>query len=97
MSWLSTKKRLYSLSFEGPYLLCMHLEAMKWLLAELQKGVCGSNIGGRSLAHCAMTQGFWWPNMQRDATEYVMKCDQCQRHAPNIHQPEGNLNLISSP
>jgi len=31
--------------------------------------------------------------MQRDAS----KCDQCQKHAPNIHQPSGNLNPITSP
>ena len=29
--------------------------------------------------------------------EYVKKCDQCQRFAPNIHQPGGILNPLSSP
>ena len=29
--------------------------------------------------------------------EYVKKYDQCQRYAPNIHQPEGVLNPLSSP
>ena len=27
----------------------------------------------------------------------MKKCDQCQRFAPNIHQPEGVLNPLSSP
>ena len=35
--------------------------------------------------------------MQKEAQEYVKKCDQCQRFAPNIHQPEGVLNPLSSP
>ena len=35
--------------------------------------------------------------MQREALEYVRKCDQCQRFAPSIHQLEGILNLLSSP
>lgn len=35
--------------------------------------------------------------MQKDAVEYVKKCDQCQRYAPNIHQQGRILNLISSP
>ena len=35
--------------------------------------------------------------MQKKAIEYVKKCDQCQRFAPNIHQPEGVLNPLSSP
>ena len=35
--------------------------------------------------------------MQKEAQEYVRKCDQCQRFAPNIHQPGGVLNPLSSP
>ena len=35
--------------------------------------------------------------MQKDAAEYVRKCEQCQKHALLIHQPTGSLNPISSP
>ena len=35
--------------------------------------------------------------MQKEAQEYVRKCDQCQRFAPNIHQLGGILNPLSSP
>ena len=35
--------------------------------------------------------------MQKDAAEYVRNCEQCQKHAPLIHQPAGHLNPISSP
>ena len=35
--------------------------------------------------------------MQNEAQEYVKKCDQCQRFAPNIHQPRGVLNPLSNP
>ena len=35
--------------------------------------------------------------MQKEAQEYVKKCDQCQRFAPNIHQPGRFLNPFSSP
>ena len=35
--------------------------------------------------------------MQKEALEYTKKCDQCQRFAPNTHQPEGFLNPLSSP
>ena len=34
--------------------------------------------------------------MQNEAQEYVKKCDQYQRFAPNIHQPKGVLNHLSS-
>ena len=35
--------------------------------------------------------------MQKEAQEYVKKCDQCQRFTPNIHQLGGVLNPFSSP
>ena len=63
----------------------------------MHEGICGSHTGGRSLTHRAITQGYWWPNIQREALEYVKKCDQCQRYAPSIHQPGGILNPLSSP
>ena len=34
--------------------------------------------------------------MQREALEYVKKCDQCQRYALSIHQTGGILNPLSS-
>ena len=33
----------------------------------------------------------------KEALEYTKKCNQCQRFAPNTHQPGGFLNPISSP
>ena len=95
--WLSKDKKLYKCSFSGPYMLCVHLETSKSLLEELHEGIYGSHIGERSLSHRAITQGYWWPGMQKEAQEYVRKCDQCQRFAPNIHQPEGVLNPLSNP
>ena len=94
--WLSEDHKLYKYSFSGPYLLCVHPELTESLLEELHEGICGSHTGGRSLAHRAITQGYWWPNMQREALEYVRKCDQCQRFAPSIHQPGKILNPLSS-
>ena len=95
--WLSEDKKLYKRSFSGPYLLCAHPEASESLLEELHEGICGSHIGGRSLSHQAITQGYWWPGMQKEAQEYVRKCDQCQRFALNIHHLGGVLNPLSSP
>ena len=34
--------------------------------------------------------------MQREAQEYVKKCDQCQRVALNIHKLEGVFNPLFS-
>ena len=95
--WLSEGLKLYKRSFSEPYLLCVHPDATEVILEELHEGICGSRTGGRSLSHRAITQGYWWPSMQKEAHEYVKKCDQCQRFAPNIHQSGETLNPLSSP
>ena len=53
--WLSTDRKLYQRSFRGPYLLCLRPEKVNELLVELHEGVCSSHVGGRLLAHQAMT------------------------------------------
>ena len=86
--WLSEDHKLYRLSYS---------EASELLLEELHEGICGSHTEGRSLSHRALTQGYWWPGMQKKALKYVKKCDQCQRFALSIHQPGGVLNPLSNP
>ena len=56
--WLFEDKKLYKRFFSKPYLLCIHPEASELLLKELHKGICGSHMGGRSLSHRALTQGY---------------------------------------
>ena len=65
--WLSEDQKLYKRSFSGPYLLCVHPEAVELLLEEFHEGICGSHTGGISLSHRALTQGYWWLNMQKGA------------------------------
>lgn len=59
--WLSVDHELYRRSFGGPYLRCLPSSKVGELLTELHEGVCGSHVGGCTLAHGAMNQGFWWP------------------------------------
>ena len=73
--WMSEDKKLYKRSFSRPYLFCVHLDTSESFLEELHEGVCGSHTGGRFLSHWAITQGYWWPDMQKEAKEYVRKCD----------------------
>ncbi len=69
--WVSKDGLLYRRSFTGPYLLCVHPNKVKDFLFEIHEGICGSHAGGRSLAHRAISQGYWWPYMQADALKYV--------------------------
>ncbi|RVW53334.1 hypothetical protein CK203_088507 [Vitis vinifera] len=61
---------LYKRSFTGPYLRCLGHSEAQYVLAELHEGICGNHSGGRSLAHRAHSQGYYWPTMKKDAAAY---------------------------
>ena len=75
-------EQLFKRSLNGLYLKCLTTEQGQYVLAEFHEGICGNHPGGRTLAHRAHTQGYYWPTMKSDATDYVCKCDLCQRQAP---------------
>ena len=77
--WLSKDQKLYKRSYSGPYLLCIHPEVVEILLKELHKEICGSHTGGRSLAHSALTQGYWWPSMQKSMARFSMMHQQTNK------------------
>ena len=64
---LAVEGHLYRRCFTGPILRCVHPSQVEDFLYEIHEGICGSHTGGRSLAHRAITQGYWWPYMQKDA------------------------------
>ncbi|GKV48818.1 hypothetical protein SLEP1_g55610 [Rubroshorea leprosula] len=67
------------------------------LVNEVHKGVCESHIGARTLAHKVLRQGYYWPNMYKDATQFVQRCQRCQFFAHLIHQPAEELTTLLAP
>ncbi|KAI5313860.1 hypothetical protein L3X38_043036 [Prunus dulcis] len=84
-------------SFSGPYLRCLDPREVEWVLREIHQRTCGNHKGGGSLAHKALTQGYFWPYMARDVEQFSRKCDKCQRHALLIRQPAKKLNPVVGP
>ena len=71
-------EQLYKRSLGGPYLKCLTPEQGQYVLAKLHEGISGNHPRGRTLAHQAHTQGYYWPTMKTDVADYVKKCDPCQ-------------------
>ncbi|CAL5427602.1 unnamed protein product [Camellia sinensis] len=94
---LTTEGHIYRRSFTGSLLRFVRPSQVEDFLYEIHEGVYGSHTGGKSLAHKAITQGYWWPYMQKDTETYARKCEKCQRFAPFIHQPAADLNPVSRP
>ena len=88
--------QLYKRSLGGPYLKCLTPEQSQYVLAELHEGICGNHPGGRTLAHRAHTQGYYWPTMKTYFADYVRKCDPYQRMSPILKSPVQDLIFISS-
>ncbi|XP_026378590.1 uncharacterized protein LOC113273034 [Papaver somniferum] len=80
-----------------PFLRCISAEEGQQILAEAHEGICGSYSGGRSHAHRILTQGYFWPYMQKDFKEYAQKCVPCQEHAPISKRPAKELHPVFSP
>ena len=90
-------RQLFKRSLDGPYLKCLTTEQGQYVLAELHEGICGNHLGGRTLAHKAHTQGYYWPTMRYDVADYMQKCDRCQRQALVLRSAAHDLISIMSP
>ncbi|KAK3000909.1 hypothetical protein RJ639_021378 [Escallonia herrerae] len=88
---------LYKKSFSLPYLRCLRPSKSLYALQGVHEGTCGQHLGGRTLAHKILRQGYYWPTMQRDAVEFTRRCDKCQKFAPISHTPVVPLTSIISP
>ncbi|XP_065015447.1 uncharacterized protein LOC135642894 [Musa acuminata AAA Group] len=62
---------IYRRSFTYPLLRCLEPDEAQTVLAEIHEGVCGEHIGGRTLAHKILRQGYYWPTMCRDVKVYT--------------------------
>jgi hypothetical protein len=71
--------KLYKHGQTTPLLRCLGEEETHLVLFEVHEGVCGSHIGGRVLAAKLLRAGYYWPTMLQDSSNFVKKCDKCQR------------------
>ena len=88
--------QLYKRSLGGPYLTCLTPKQGQYVLAELHEGICRNHPRGRTLAHRAHTQGYYWPTMKSDVADYVKKYDPCQCMFPILKSTVQDLVSISS-
>ncbi|GKU97081.1 hypothetical protein SLEP1_g10263 [Rubroshorea leprosula] len=73
-------------------------KASRYTLVDgVHEGVCGNHVGARTLAHKVLRQGYYWPNMHKDATYFVQKCPKCQFFAHLTHQLAEELTNMVAP
>ncbi|XP_023891486.1 uncharacterized protein LOC112003505 [Quercus suber] len=89
--------QLYRRGFSQPYLKCLEEEEARYVLKEVYGGICGDHMGSRSLVRKIMQAGYFWPTMQQDASDFVKKCDSCQRYGNIQRVLRERMTTISSP
>ncbi|XP_026383041.1 uncharacterized protein LOC113278375 [Papaver somniferum] len=87
---------LYKKSFLGPLLRCLSREEGHRILKDIHYGDAGNHIRMISLADKAKMQGYYWPQMIRDASRMSRRCEECHRFAKKIHAPATKLNSVDS-
>jgi len=55
---------LFRHGFTHPILTCVSGDECARIMAELHEGICGSHVGGRSLASKVIRAGFFWPTVR---------------------------------
>ena len=62
---------LFRHGFTHPILTCVSGDECTRIMAELNEGICGSHVGGRSLASKVIRVGFFWPTVREDCVRYA--------------------------
>ncbi|PKA65413.1 hypothetical protein AXF42_Ash005747 [Apostasia shenzhenica] len=87
---------LYRRSYAKPLTKCLRPEEALKVMKVVHQGECGTHARGRSLVMRILRQGFFWPNIHKDAQVFVEKCSQCQYYTDMQRQPAGYLKPINS-
>ncbi|PKA65730.1 hypothetical protein AXF42_Ash013145 [Apostasia shenzhenica] len=87
---------LYRRSYAKPLTKCLRPDEAWKVMEAIHRGECGTHARGRSLVMRILRQGFFWPNIHKDAQVFVEKCSQCQYYADMQRQPAGYLKPINS-
>jgi hypothetical protein len=77
-----------------PLLKCISRDKGQELIREVNSSLCGSHIGPIALLGNNFRQGLYWPKAASDTTEFVQKCNDCQRCAGDKKQPSSLTQLI---
>jgi len=88
---------LFRHRFTHLILTCVSGDECTRIMSELHEGICGSHVGGRSLASKVICVGFYWPSVRDDCVRYAQRCKQCQMHADWYKAPPEELRSTYSP
>jgi len=75
--YVLNNEELFRLGFSTPLLKCLDNDQIKYVLAELHKGICGMHSEARCMATRVLRAGYYWPTLRQDAHYFTKKCLEC--------------------
>lgn len=66
-------RKLYKIGRSSPIIRCLGEDDTTLFLAEIHQGTCNIHIGGRSLTHKLLREGYYWPTLMKDIEKFVRK------------------------
>ena len=73
---------------------CVPEDEMGSILNHCHTLSCGGHFGGHRTTAKVLQLGFYWPNLFKDAHQFVSTCDKCQRIGGIFMQDEQPLRTI---
>ncbi|GJX11133.1 NYNRIN-like protein [Tanacetum coccineum] len=87
---------LYRQSYLGSLLRCIGPQQAKYLIKEIHMGSYGMHDRPRREIHKAMSVGYFWPSMHRDANNEISSCDSCHVYATIPKLPKNDMISVTS-
>ncbi|XP_062118866.1 uncharacterized protein LOC133832557 [Humulus lupulus] len=69
---------LYKRGFSMLLLWCVDEEEAMKVLYYIHEGECKNHVSMPSTIRKAMRQGYYWPSMEKDASDFARKCEKCK-------------------
>ena len=85
--------RLFKRGMDGILRRCVSEVEAPTILAACHDSACGGHFSGLLTGQKVLRAGYFWPDLFKDAKEYVRKCDVCQRYARNDLRMEMPLHV----
>ena len=89
--------KLYRKVYRGALLRCLGTTKANEVKLAIHKEDCGEHQGGRKLFEEVLRIRYYWPTIEKDAINFVNKCNGHQIFENRIHAPMVHLHLVSSP
>lgn len=97
LNFVLIDRDLYRRAYSSPLLRFLVPSEAEYVLLEVDEEICGDHMAAKALTYKVLWQGYYWPTIFKEATEYVKKCTKCQLNSPITHQPPEELYSILSP